>query len=117
MNVTPVGVTFGYPRFKMPYKPAKNLRVLGPPKSMRDASPTEFTKLYTGYLDELGFEKVYAMLEEVWRTNGEKDLVLLCYEDVNAGQFCHRRVLAEWLESHTGEMIPELATERQPRLL
>jgi hypothetical protein len=33
-------------------------------------------------------------------------LVLLCHCDLARG-FCHRRMLAEWLEAHLGETIPE----------
>jgi hypothetical protein len=36
----------------------------------------------------------------------ERGLVLVCFEPV--GAFCHRRVLASWLEDQTGERVPEL---------
>lgn len=36
---------------------------------------------------------------------------LLCYE--KPGDFCHRRVLAEWIELKTGITIPEWKTERE----
>lgn len=32
--------------------------------------------------------------------------VLLCYE--KTGDFCHRRILADWLNEQTGIIIPEL---------
>ena len=34
-----------------------------------------------------------------------KDKVLLCWE--NPGEFCHRRIVAEWLEDSLGVEIPE----------
>jgi hypothetical protein len=34
--------------------------------------------------------------------------ILLCFEP--PGEFCHRRVLAEWLRLHTGINIEEIAT-------
>ena len=37
--------------------------------------------------------------------------ILLCYEKV--GDFCHRRVLAEWIEDEIGFTIPEILTDRE----
>lgn len=37
--------------------------------------------------------------------------VLLCYE--RPGDFCHRRVLADWIESQTGVKIPEWKNEKE----
>jgi uncharacterized protein YeaO (DUF488 family) len=34
---------------------------------------------------------------------------LLCYE--SAGEFCHRRVLAKWIEDSIGVIIPEWTSE------
>lgn len=34
------------------------------------------------------------------------DVVLLCYE--KPGQFCHRRLVAEWFEQELGLVVPEL---------
>ena len=36
---------------------------------------------------------------------------LLCYEKV--GEFCHRRVLAQWIEDEIGVVIPEWISEQQ----
>lgn len=35
-----------------------------------------------------------------------EDAILLCWE--KPGEDCHRRLVAEWLESHTGIKVPEL---------
>lgn len=35
--------------------------------------------------------------------------VLLCYE--KAGDFCHRRIVAEWLETELGIIVPEWSKE------
>jgi hypothetical protein len=34
--------------------------------------------------------------------------------DEGAGQFCHRRLVAEWLEEHLGVVIPELPHHYNP---
>jgi Protein of unknown function, DUF488 len=48
--------------------------------------------------------KVLAELQEL-REGYDQPLVLLCFEP--AGTFCHRILLAEWLQEHLGEPIPE----------
>jgi hypothetical protein len=40
---------------------------------------------------------------------GGMDATLLCFE--KPGEFCHRRLVAEWLEHHRGLHIPEQPTE------
>lgn len=42
--------------------------------------------------------------------------VLLCYEDVHAGEICHRRWFADWAEEVWGWQIPEIppASSRMP---
>lgn len=41
----------------------------------------------------------------------EDGTMLLCYE--SPGDFCHRRILAEWVESKTGFVIPEWKNEKE----
>lgn len=38
-------------------------------------------------------------------------MILLCYEQ--PGKFCHRRVLADWVERETGVIIPEWKDPKQ----
>ena len=42
-----------------------------------------------------------------------EEIILLCHElpglDINKEHFCHRRLLADWLELKTGIIIPELS--------
>lgn len=37
--------------------------------------------------------------------------ILLCYE--KPGDFCHRRILADWIERHTGVVVPEWKNEKE----
>jgi len=37
-----------------------------------------------------------------------KDRVLLCYE--KSGEFCHRRIVAAWIERYTGHKVEEIKT-------
>ena len=42
-----------------------------------------------------------------------EDIILLCHElpglEINKEHFCHRRLLADWIELETGIIIPELS--------
>jgi uncharacterized protein (DUF488 family) len=58
---------------------------------------------YQKILDRLDPRKVYDELGE--------DAILLCWE--KPGEFCHRRLVAEWIEAHLGVKVPEL---REPNL-
>ena len=58
----------------------------------------EYTELYTSQiLSRLDPLQVYAELD---------GSILLCWE--KAGKFCHRRLVAEWLEKAIGETCSEL---------
>ena len=52
---------------------------------------------YAQVLNKLDPQKVYDDL---------KDSVLLCYE--KSGKFCHRRLVAEWIENELGVEVPEI---------
>lgn len=47
---------------------------------------------------------------QVYKDLGE-NAVLLCWE--KPGDFCHRRLVAEWLEENLGISVPEFKTEKQ----
>lgn len=53
------------------------------------------------------YDKVLRQLDPqaIWQELGE-DAVLLCWE--KPGDFCHRRLVAEWLEKRLGVTIKEL---------
>ena len=80
----------------------KRYMALAPTREMinlaQEGRTEEYTKLYTeqvlSWLDPM---KVYQQLD---------GSVLLCWE--KSGSFCHRRLVAEWLEKGTGNKIDEL---------
>jgi hypothetical protein len=60
------------------------------------------------YLDLLKNRKI----DPKWLLHHLPDgAILLCYEAPN--EFCHRRILAEWIERHTGVEIPEWKNEKE----
>ena len=49
-----------------------------------------------------------ASLGDITRRHRGRPLVVLCFEDVYAGQVCHRRWFAEWFEERYGIAVAEL---------
>jgi len=75
----------------------------------------QFTQAYFGKLDSLGVGVIPAEFERISNEHGDKDLVLLCYENLTKpGEWCHRQVFAEWWLQETGEVIEELETGGEP---
>lgn len=64
----------------------------------KEATAEEFTQLYQQQLAKLDPHIVVAQLGT--------QAILLCWE--KPGEFCHRRLAAEWIESKTGVSCPEL---------
>jgi hypothetical protein len=116
LDVVPVGISRGVPRGKqareLPYS-YKRLTGLAPRSELFErwkvgaVGPDEYTWEYRGYLDSLGPEEVMGHLEKKSAENGGKPLVLLCW--CPPGEFCHRRIFADWYRSKTGREVPELA--------
>jgi uncharacterized protein YeaO (DUF488 family) len=48
-------------------------------------------------------------LGELAGEHPDAPLVLCCFERVERGEHCHRRVFAEWWEERTGVAVPELS--------
>lgn len=43
------------------------------------------------------------------------DIILLCHEDIN--EFCHRRLIADYIELETGIYIPEISINENGRII
>jgi|ERR671925_379045 hypothetical protein len=107
-GLAPVRITLGHPRFRLRYELAGTCRLLAPTREIFGLQPEEFSRSYVRLLDRRGVEQIRAALEEIGRETDAPGLVLLCFEDVLAGEFCHRRLFADWWETKTGDAVPEL---------
>ena len=67
----------------------------------------EYTKRYLALLRERGLDP-----QEVYESIPD-NTILLCYE--KEGDFCHRHILAQWLENTTGVEIEEWRSEDERR--
>jgi hypothetical protein len=75
--------------------------VLAPPRPLiKIMDPETFIPLYKAQvLDKLDPHKIIKDL-------GGDNFIMLCWED--PGVFCHRRVVAAWMQKHTGVLVKEL---------
>lgn len=100
-----IGISLGKPRFKIGYKLEGQLYSLAPGRDYFRAPEDVFIERYREGLDKLGIEKVMSILEQVAEEN--RDLVLLCFEDVDK-DMCHRTLLADWIGEQMGVKPLEL---------
>lgn len=83
---------------------------LQPGEYFNKVSEDEYRILYGRQLAKLSPEKVWRDLHEY--TPGSEP-VLLCWERVDRGEFCHRRLVADWFRLTLGEQVHELGTQEQ----
>jgi len=73
------------------------------------ASDDDFLAAYDAQLDSYGPELIQARFDGIAAEHGEP-LVLLCFEQLATGPWCHRTRFALWWHGRTGQSILELGT-------
>ena len=73
----------------------------------KDITNEGYVEEYKAYLNTLNKTEIKADFEQYSKEG--KDCILLCYE--KSGEFCHRHVLADWLEENFGFKIEEFKYE------
>ena len=106
----PVRITLGKPRFRLSYS-YEEIRLLAPTPRIFRLGSDDFEHEYREHLEKIGFEWLQAIFEEVAGRHEGSRLVLLCFENVLAGESCHCRTFARWWEEQSGQAIPELNPE------
>lgn len=66
-----------------------------------EISQDEFTLKYKEKLSRMDKDTVLSKINEIWELGDQQDVILLCWEGSN--QFCHRHILAEWLNCDVEE--------------
>jgi hypothetical protein len=103
-----VAISRGVPRWPLPYE-YRTLRMLAPSREVFAIEDAEaFEQAYRKQLDDLGAEEITSGLSRLSDEHGGTPLVLLCWERLERGEYCHRRAFASWYEEQTGIEIPEL---------
>lgn len=110
-EIIKVGITRGLPRFPLKYELAKNIIEFAPSYGIFNIKSKEkFAEAYKAQLDKLGADRAMELLVGAGY-GGEKDVVLLCYEDLTCDNpnknWCHRTYLAEWLKDNLGIEVEE----------
>jgi hypothetical protein len=106
-GLVPIGITVGPPNW-LSYELAANLGPLAP-HGLRHLDGDAFEQAYLRRLDAFGVEAIERMIASVVDAYLASGAVLLCYENVERGEVCHRRMFASWYEQQTGREVPELA--------
>ena len=78
-------------------------RKLNPSWSYMDDPEDMYTRKFNQHLATLNPQAVY---NELAALSGGKDVVLLCHE--KEGDFCHRHLVARWLEANLHITVKEL---------
>jgi hypothetical protein len=115
----PVRSTVGEPKFWRGPQLVDG-RVLAPFGLLDPTMPDdEARRRYVARLDG-NADRIVGTLAEVARSHGGRQLCVLCFENVHAGEVCHRRWFARWFEDCYGVPVPELPglieVDQQPRL-
>ena len=107
-ELTAVGITLGYPRGRLGYKLEANWRLLAPTRNiLAIRERATFEPLMMGRLVTTWPEVEQRLIDlgSAW----DRPIVLLCYEDLTKpGEWCHRRIVAQFIYNMTGEEIHEL---------
>ena len=89
-----IGISQGVPK----WFDGEVFKALAPTWAMvRMKNMEEYTRLYKN--------RILSLLDPVKLAAELDGAILLCWE--KPGEFCHRRLVAEWLEAATGEAVPE----------
>lgn len=104
----PIQISLGFPKFRLQYTVVGKMLMLAPEYSLlRVNNEIEYQRKYIERLEYIGIDRIKHALSSFSQEG--KEIVLLCFEDVTKdGQWCHRRMFADWYESKTGEKIDEL---------
>jgi hypothetical protein len=102
-----VAITIGSPRVKVFAREKR----MAPDREWLNAPQPTFTELYWAKLDSYG-DLIPQRIEELAaeaRDAGYAGIALCCFEDLRKpGLWCHRRLLADWLQQRYGWTLPEL---------
>lgn len=111
-DIVPIGICCYPPKwFKGP-----NLRAIAPSPDILEkckSSHVEYEKRYRTEVLSL-FKDANILLERISFISGGKDAALCCYE--KPSDFCHRHILAKWLEEQTGIKVEEFEKAEETKI-
>ena len=115
----PVGISIGKPRWPLGYDVREQCYTLAPKGYMLKMEIGDFVPAYYEKLSGIGDDNVISTVEKMRKRaeSEDKELVLLCYEDVRIEEeWCHRTIFAQWWMEKTGEIVRELPDPSEPKV-
>ena len=106
-GIVPINIALWPPKFFR----GISIMYLAPKRYMLSGKLTREQYIESYRRDVLGRLNPVAVVREIERLSGGKDAALLCYE--KPGEFCHRRLFAQWMLEETGLDIPEWGQEKR----
>ena len=90
---------------------------LAPGKWFKNAENKTYERYRDLYYQEiLAPLNAYVVWDELHRLAGDAEPVLLCWEHLRKeGDWCHRRIVAEWFEDRVGAIVAEMVIAPTPR--
>lgn len=109
-----VAISVGKPKWQLPYE-LEIYDKLAPYGVFNKYSEEQtYKEAYFKRLDKYDVEQIRKDLKQISKKNDGKDVVLMCYENLNKTDlWCHRTQFAEWWFDKTGEIIQELEDHLQ----
>ncbi len=112
----PIRTTLGHPRFKLRYELAGVMTELAPDRAWFKAAKDVFRVNYRAKLDLLGTDEIVRRVSKFTDPAGDPRAVLLCFDDLTKGAWCHRTMFGEWWQDRTGIEVVELQTLTDPTI-
>ena len=100
-----------YEKYVEGLKNLKNIKDKDEYQTYKNYIEYEYIKSY--YETRLLSLNINELLEILYKKFGN-DIILLCHESID--EFCHRRVLADFIELETGIYIPEVSIDESQNL-
>lgn len=110
----PVQASLGRPKFNLKYDLRESLWPFTPRgKYLRSDSRT-FEAEMVKQMDRYGVPYMVDALHQIRERANGLTPVILCFERLNTGKWCHRSIVSDWWTARTGEVVPELGAEMPP---
>ena len=107
VGIVPISIARYSPRFFH----GDVLLEVAPVGAMLSMNEEEYKIAYREILRKVDVNKLLVKIQVLSKG---KDAALLCYE--KPSDFCHRRLLAEWIEKSVGIKVPEWGISKNPKV-
>jgi uncharacterized protein YeaO (DUF488 family) len=106
-DIVPIGISHTLPRWAKPFVTSE-LKQLAPTRDMiGDMSDDEYLSKYKAILKKNDVQEIIKLCSVLGK---QKNVALLCYE--KPPEFCHRHLVAEWIEKQSGLVVKEWETPK-----